>query len=152
MNHLATVEYQGENYKLFSSHHQDVDRMGLWTYDEIYDKYWEMHDRGWPIRIGVPNDAIVRYFEAYIDVIVESFKTLRTGQNRIIFMTDDETYEVGHPFSFIEFVLQKNGNDFTIITSAFSKDGSFLFNVDRHKKVRLLESSDYDLLKVIRLI
>ena len=43
-------------------------------------------------------------------------------------------------FDFVEFILQKDGNELSIITSAYSKDGNFLLNKVKTKKERLEEN------------
>jgi hypothetical protein len=43
-------------------------------------------------------------------------------------------------FDFVEFVLQKNENKLSIITSAYSDNGNFLLNKLKTKKERLEEN------------
>ena len=51
--------------------------------------------------------------------------------------------KVNEEFDFVEFVVQKDGNELKIISSAFSEDGNFLyFGVKpRSKKENLKENS-----------
>jgi hypothetical protein len=121
---IDVINYDNNEIVLLSSYHQWFERYGQKTYNEIVDLYLNTSDKH---RIGVPDNMIKSVFKENLKTILESHREIPQNENRIIFVKkrkdDDDRMEI---FDYIEFILSKDNNKYTIITSAFSKDGNFL--------------------------
>ena len=69
---------------------------------------------------------IKNFFSNNIDKIYNAFEKEQPKNNKIIFVHKRKNNQDEENFDYIEVLLQKDGNFFNIITSAFSKDGRFL--------------------------
>ena len=130
-------------YKIISTHHQWFDRHGDNTYDENVDLFYEKNDADNDYRVGVSDRILVNIIQDKIDKIIDSFKIHNPCNKRIIFTKRRTNNEDEEFFDFVEFVLQKDGNELKIVSSAFSEDGNYLyFGVrPRSKKENLKENS-----------
>lgn len=131
--------------ELKSTYHQRTEREGSKTYDEIVDKYNEFLETrrskfARPPRIAVPDSMIRKFFSDNVEKIYKSFEDEKPKNNTLIFVHKRKDNEDNDQFDYIEVLLDKDGNFFNIITSAFSPDGKFLKTRDEEKraeKVRL---------------
>jgi len=129
--------YDKMMYKIISTYHQWFERHGddsLLKHIDILDK------KGYDYRIGATDSILVPTIKNNIRKIVESFKLNKPCSNRIIFIKKIKNNNNSEYFDFVEFILQKDGNELSIITSAYSKDGNFLLNKVKTKKERLEEN------------
>jgi hypothetical protein len=139
----GTEVYDKMMYKIISTYHQWFDRHGDNSYEENVDLFYEKNDSDNYYRIGVSDSILIPLIKRDINKIIESFKTHKPCNKRIIFTkrrinNEDEEY-----FDFVEFVIQKDENELKIVSSAFSEDGNFLyFGVrPRSEKENLKENS-----------
>jgi hypothetical protein len=135
--------YDKMMYKIISTYHQWFDRHGDNSYEKNVDLFYEKNDSDNDYRIGVSDNLLIPIIKKDISRIIDSFKTHNPCNKRIIFTkrrlnNEDEEY-----FDVTEFILQKDGNELKIVSSAFSEDGNFLyFGVrPRSKKENLKENS-----------
>ena len=127
--------------QLRSTHHQREERFGNLSYDEIVDKFQEhMETRRTkyetPPRLAVPDDMVKQTFKNELDKVYQSFKEVNPENNRIIFVKKRNNNEDDDTFNYMEFLINKDGNFFNIITSAFSKNGSFLKTKNQEKNAK----------------
>ena len=125
--------------QLLSTRHQRVERFGNQTYNDLVDMYNEFIETRKskfqkPPRIAVPDMMVRDFFESNLMKIYYSFEDENPENKQIIFVKKRKDNEDADVFSHIEVLLKKEGNFFTIITSAFSKDGQFLKTEDEEKK------------------
>jgi len=125
--------------QLLSTRHQRVERFGNQTYNDLVDMYNEFIETRKskfqkPPRIAVPDMMVRDFFESNLMKIYYSFEDETPENKQIIFVKKRKDNEDADVFSHIEVLLKKEGNFFTIITSAFSKDGQFLKTEDEEKK------------------
>jgi len=135
--------YDKMMYKIISTYHQWFDRHGDNSYEKNVDLFYEKNDSDNDYRIGVSDSLLIPIIKKDISRIIDSFKTHNPCNKRIIFTkrrlnNEDEEY-----FDVTEFIIQKDGNELKIVSSAFSEDGNFLyFGVrPRSKKENLKENS-----------
>jgi hypothetical protein len=124
---------------LTSTYHQRTERFGNMNYDEIvdlYNEYLETRKSKYvePPRLAVPDSMILETFNAKLDNIYKSFEDLKPRNNQLIFVKKRNNNEDRKEFNFMEFLITKEGNFFTIITSAFSDDGQFIKTKKEEKK------------------
>jgi len=132
----GTEVYDGMMYKIVSTYHQWFERHG----DDSLLKHIEiLETKGYGYRIGATDSILVPTIKNNIGKIVESFKLNKPCSNRIIFIKKIDNPHIEY-FDFVEFVLQKNENKLSIITSAYSDNGNFLLNKLKTKKERLEEN------------
>lgn len=106
--------------ELLSTFHQWSDRFGDEDYEYIKDLTFQKYNG---FRIGVPDEEIIPLFKKNLQKIEDSYDP--KNSNRVIFVKhrlDNEDEEI---FDFIEFLLEKNGNRYSILSSKYSKDGRF---------------------------
>jgi hypothetical protein len=128
--------YDNILYKIISTYHQWFDRHG----DDSLLKHIEiLETKGYGYRIGATDSILVPIIKNNIGKIVESFKLNKPCGNRIIFIKKINNPHIEY-FDFVEFVLQKDENKLSIITSAYSDNGNFLLNKLKTKKERLEEN------------
>ena len=139
----GTEVYDKMMYKIISTHHQWFDRHGDNSYEENVDLFYEKNNSDNGYRIGVSDRLLTPLIKNDIGKIVDSFKTHKPCNKRIIFTkrrsnNNDEEY-----FDVVEFIIQKDDNELKIVSSAFSEDGNFLYFgvVPRSKKENLKENS-----------
>jgi hypothetical protein len=134
--------YDNMLYKIISTYHQWFDRHGDNTYDTNVDLFYEKNNADNDYRIGVSDRILVHIIQEKIDKIIQSFKIHNPCNKRIIFTKKRDNNEDEEFFDFVEFVIQKDGNELKIVSSAFSEDGNFLyFGVrPRSKKENLKEN------------
>jgi hypothetical protein len=139
----GTRIYDNMLYKIISTHHQWFDRHGDNTYDANVELFYEKNDADNDYRVGVSDRILVNIIQDKIDKIIDSFKIHKPCNKRIIFTKIRTNNEDEEFFDFVEFVIQKDGNELKIVSSAFSEDGNFLyFGVrPRSKKENLKENS-----------
>lgn len=118
------ARFDGIDFRLLSSFHQWFERHGDEDYDEVKDIFFNKTSKSKKYRVGVPDDMIIDTIKKKISKIEKSFQ--ETTDKRIIFVKKRKDNEDEVDFDFMEFILEKEGDDFTIITSAFSKDGFYL--------------------------
>jgi hypothetical protein len=106
------------------------------------DLFYEKNNADNDYRIGVSDKILVHIIQEKIDKIIQSFKIHNPCNKRIIFTKKRDNSEDEEFFDFVEFVIQKDGNELKIVSSAFSEDGNFLyFGVrPRSKKENLKEN------------
>jgi hypothetical protein len=173
LNQLAKVilENRGREYRptvlfsnmidnrlvqLLSTKHQRVERFGNQSYDDLVNMYNEFLETRrskfqTPPRIAVPDMMVKDFFESNLMKIYYSFEDEKPKNNQIIFVKKRKDNEDDDVFSYIEVLLKKEGNFFSIITSAFSKDGQFLRTENEEKKsirVRLEVRKHNDILVI----
>lgn len=146
---LSSFMYNGELVTLKSSYHQSFERNGNYDYEQTVDFYYDMTEKNPRYRIGVPNTMIRDVFNEKFIKIDKSFSEMKFSENRIIFVANNKYQEPDFDFQYLEFILQKENNNYTIVTSAFSEDGNFLFNFKRTKKIRLSEKYYKSEMKVV---
>jgi hypothetical protein len=117
--------------RLISSGHQRRDRFGNLTYKDSVEKYEDFLQKRRskfqvPPRIGVPDKMIVNVFSDNLNKIQNKFKELE--KNKIIFVKEREDNTDDPAFDYIEIIIDKEGSNYTIVSSAFSEDGEFLKN------------------------
>jgi hypothetical protein len=128
--------YDNMLYKIISTYHQWFERHG----DDSLLKHIEiLETKGYGYRIGATDSILVPIIKNNIGKIVESFKLNKPCSNRIIFIKKINNPHIEY-FDFVEFVLQKDENKLSIITSAYSDNGNFLLNKLKTKKERLEEN------------
>jgi len=128
--------YDNMLYKIVSTYHQWFERHG----DDSLLKHIEiLETKGYGYRIGATDSILVPIIKSNIGKIVESFKLNKPCSNRIIFIKKINNSHIEY-FDFVEFVLQKDENKLSIITSAYSDNGNFLLNKLKTKKERLEEN------------
>jgi len=134
--------YDNILYKIISTYHQWFDRHGDNSYDTNVDLFYEKNNADNDYRIGVSDKILIRIIQEKIDKIIQSFKIHNPCNKRIIFTKKRDNNEDEEFFDFVEFVIQKDGNELKIVSSAFSEDGNFLyFGVrPRSKKENLKEN------------
>ncbi len=130
-------------YNIVSTYHQWFDRHGDNTYDENYDIFFGKNISDDDYRVGVSDSILIPLIKKEIGKIIESFKIHNPCNKRIIFIKKRNDNQDEEYFDFLEFIVQKDGNELKIVTSAFSEDGNFLFFGvrPRSKKENLKESS-----------
>jgi hypothetical protein len=109
------------NVQLVSTYHQWFDRFGDEDYEYIKDLTFQKPKN---FRIGVSDKDIIPLFKKNLQKIEDSYNL--HNSNRIIFVKHRLDNEDEERFDFIEFLLEKNGNSYDIISSKYSKDGRFL--------------------------
>jgi len=117
--------------RLISSKHQRSDRFGNLSYEESVEKYEDFLQKRRskfqvPPRIGVPDKMIVNVFSDNLNKIQNKFKDL--NKSKIIFVKEREDNEDDPAFDYIEIIIDKEGSNYTIVSSAFSEDGEYLKN------------------------
>lgn len=117
--------------QLKSTYHQRKERHGDETYEDIVYKYNDFLYTNkskfrQPPRFAVPDTMIKNFFSSNIEKIYSAFEKEQPKNNKIIFVHKRKNNQDEENFDYIEVLLQKDGNFFNIITSAFSKDGRFL--------------------------
>jgi len=139
----GTEVYDKMMYKIISTHHQWFDRHGDNSYNDNVELFYEKNDGDESYRIGVSDTLLVPIIRGNISKIIDSFKLHNPCNKRIIFTKRRQNNEDEEFFDFVEFVIQKDGNELKIVSSAFSEDGNFLyFGVrPRSKKENLKENS-----------
>jgi len=135
--------YDRMMYNIVSTYHQWFDRHGDNSYDKNYDIFFEKNVSDDDYRVGVSDSILIPLIKKEIGNIIESFKIHNPCNKRIIFTKKRNDNQDEEYFDFIEFIVQKDGNELKIVTSAFSEDGNFLFFGvrPRSKKENLKESS-----------
>ena len=127
--------------QLKSTHHQRKERFGSETYDDLVDMYREYLDTRkskyqLEPRLAVPDKMIEILFSKNIEKIYKSFKEENPENNRLIFVHKRKNNEDEKKIDYIEVLINKEGNFFNIITSAFSNDGKFLKTKNEEKKAK----------------
>jgi len=122
---LKWSDYIGDKkIKLLSSYHQWFERHGDENYKTIKDIFFDKFIRNEKYRVGVPDELIIELFKKNISKIENSFDD--PSKNRVIFVKKRNDNEDEVEFDYIEFILQKNEDNYEIITSSYSDDGKFL--------------------------
>ena len=128
---LGQIKFGNDKIKLFSSGHQYSDRMGDMTFDEVRDYYFDVLDNNKikepEIRFGVPDSILRSTILSKLSIIIKSFlDNPKSFKIRFVHFDNDNEYE--EKFDNIEFVLSRSRDmkSFTVVTSAYSKDGDFL--------------------------
>ena len=117
--------YIGDNkIKLLSSYHQWFERHGDENYETIKDIFFDKVAHSKKYRVGVPDELIIQLFKKNISKIESSFDD--PSKNRVIFVKKRKDNDDEVEFDYIEFILQKIGDNYEIITSSYSDDGKFL--------------------------
>ena len=134
--------------RLISSKHQRNDRFGNLSYEDSVEKYENFLEKRKskfqvPPRIGVPDKMIADVFSQNVNKIDDKFKEL--NKNKIIFVKKRKNNEDDPNFDYIEIILDKDGSNYTIISSAFSEDGKFLKNYKTSKQEERVMLEIYDI-------
>jgi len=131
---------EDKRVRLFASYHQWEERYGQFNFDKIADFYLKDKDRNinnlsYVIRVGVPNDMIVTFFDDNYEKIKQHFYELYgppsndkfIPEQKIIFVKQFSDNPREEDFDYIEIGLAREiGETYFIFTSAFSKDGKML--------------------------
>ena len=131
---------EDKRVRLFASYHQWEERYGQFSFDKIADFYLEDKDRNiknpeYVIRVGIPNDMIVDFFDDKYEKIKEHFYQLYgppsndkfIPEQKIIFVKQFSDNQREEDFDYLEVGLAREiGETYFIFTSAFSKDGKML--------------------------
>jgi len=134
--------------QLISTKHQKIDRFGNHSYDDlvsIYQDYLDTRKSKYqnPPRIGVPDSMVKNFFENNVEKIYQTFETEKPENNQIIFVKKRKDNEDENFFDYTEILIKKDGNFFSIITSAFSKDGQYLKTENEEKKSKRVKLEFY---------
>ena len=131
---------EDKRVRLFASYHQWEERYGKFSFDKIADFYLEDKDRhiknpDYIVRVGIPNDMIIDFFDNNYEKIKQHFYELYgpppeyrfiDGQ-KIIFVKRYSDNPREEDFDYMEIGLAREiGETYFIFTSAFSKDGKML--------------------------
>jgi hypothetical protein len=125
--------------QLKSTFHQRKERFGSDSYDDIVDKYKEYLDTRkskyqQEPRLAVPDSMIKNIFSKNVEKIYKSFEDEPSESKRIIFVHKRKDNEDEKKFDYVEILIGKDGNFFSIVTSAFSDDGKFIKTKNEEKK------------------
>jgi hypothetical protein len=133
---LGRFVFGSDDIKLFSSGHQNSDRMGDMNFSEIRNYYFDTLDNNKmkerEIRFGVPDSVLTPLIVTKFKKIYNSFiNDPSTEKIRFVHLDDGNEYE--EKFDYIEFVLSRSRDmkTFTVVTSAYSINGDFLKKMDR---------------------
>lgn len=133
---LGQFNFGGDKVKLFASPHQYDDRFGDKSFFQIRNFYNEIslksdYDEK-NTRIGVPNSTVRGIFSSRFEQIKKGFEN-NPNSFKIRFVKHNDSNEYEELFDFTEFVLarSRDGNTYTIVTSAYSKYGDFLKRMGR---------------------
>jgi hypothetical protein len=127
--------------QLKSTFHQRKERFGSDSYEDIVEKYRDFIETRkskfqQEPRLAVPDSMIKNLFSENIENIYKSFEKEKPENDRLIFVHKRKDNEDEKKFDYIEILLTKDGNNFYVVTSAFSKDGDFLKTKNEEKKSR----------------
>jgi len=133
---LGRFVFGSDDIKLFSSGHQNSDRMGDMNFSEIRNYYFDTLDNNKmkerEIRFGVPDSVLTPLIVTKFKKIYNSFiNDPSTEKIRFVHLDDGNEYE--EKFDYIEFVLSRSRDmkTFTVVTSAYSNNGDFLKKMGR---------------------
>lgn len=131
---------EDKKVRLYASYHQWEERYGKFSFDKVADFYLEDKDRNtkkpeYVIRVGIPNELIIDFFDDNYEKIKQDFYELYgpppnykfiDGQ-KIIFVKRYPDNPREEDFDYMEIGLAREiGETYFIFTSAFSKDGKML--------------------------
>ena len=85
-------------------------------------------------RLAVPDSMIKNIFSKNVEKIYKSFEDEPSESKRIIFVHKRKDNEDEKKFDYVEILIGKDGNFFSIVTSAFSDDGKFIKTKNEEKK------------------
>lgn len=133
---LGRFVFGSDDIKLFSSGHQNSDRMGDMDFSQIRNYYFDTLDNNRmqerEIRFGVPDSILTSLIITKFKKIYNSFiNDPSTEKIRFVHLNEGNEYE--EKFDYIEFVLSKSRDmkTFTVVTSAYSSNGDFLKKMGR---------------------
>jgi hypothetical protein len=133
---LGRFVFGSDDIKLFSSGHQNSDRMGDMDFSQIRNYYFDTLDNNRmqerEIRFGVPDSILTSLIITKFKKIYNSFiNDPSTEKIRFVHLNEGNEYE--EKFDYIEFVLSRSRDmkTFTVVTSAYSNNGDFLKKMGR---------------------
>jgi len=133
---LGRFVFGSDYIKLFSSGHQNSDRMGDMDFSQIRNYYFDTLDNNRmqerEIRFGVPDSILTSLIITKFKKIYNSFiNDPSTEKIRFVHLNEGNEYE--EKFDYIEFVLSRSRDmkTFTVVTSAYSNNGDFLKKMGR---------------------
>lgn len=151
--------------RLFASYHQWEERYGQFDFDKIADFYLEDKDRNlkkpeYVIRVGIPNDMIVDFFDDNYEKIKQHFYELYgppsndkfIPNQKIIFVKQFTDNPRDEDFDYLEIGLAREiGETYFIFTSAFSKDGKMLRKFKGPDSPKVMMESEIEPIPIIYL-
>jgi hypothetical protein len=129
---IANFVNDGYSITLNASFHQSIDRQGIKSLNDIVDTYEEnfIKKPKFYERVGVPNSLIKNIFINDFNLINNRMSnlSLTNFNNSVVFIKEvGDRLDLPHYMNFAEFLLLTHDlKNYTIVTSVFSEDGSYL--------------------------